>query len=259
MRAIRIRGKAIAGGKQPLVCAPLVGKTREALLAEAQLIERAGPDVVEWRVDFYSGIARTNEVIDTARALKQAFGATPLLLTCRSAREGGAPPAMSEDAVVELYAALAGAGCVELLDFEMSNELEHVHRVREAARKNKVGLVLSYHNFRETPPLRTLNQRFLRAQELGADIAKVAVMPEKLDDVLTLLEATLQSSERLKIPLISMSMGAYGSLTRMFGWVFGSALTFGVGASGSAPGQLPIEDLNAVIAFTRKAISGARK
>src|SRR5206468_2952043 len=135
-------------------------------------------------------------------------------------------------------------------DFEMANELEHVHRVREVSRKHKVGLVLSYHNFRETPPLRTLNQRFLRAQELGADAAKVAVMPEGLDDVLTLLEATLQSSKKLKIPLISMSMGAYGSLTRMFGWVFGSALSFGIGASGSAPGQLPIEDLNAVIELT---------
>jgi 3-dehydroquinate dehydratase-1 len=255
MKTIKVRGKPIAGGKQPLVCAPLVGKSRDALLAEAAIVERACPDVVEWRVDFFNAIENTGEVVDTAKALKRVFGGIPVLFTRRSAKEGGTAVAVSEEAVVELYAAVCAAGCADLVDFEMSNDLDHVHRVREACRRNKIGLVLSYHNFRETPPLRTLNQRFLRAQELGADVAKVAVMPGNLDDVLTLLAATRQSSAKLKIPLISMSMGAYGSLTRMFGWVFGSALTFGVGASGSAPGQLPIEDLNAVIAITRKAIS----
>jgi 3-dehydroquinate dehydratase-1 len=40
----------------------------------------------------------------------------------------------------------------------------------------------------------------------------------------------------------------------MLGWAFGSALTFGIGASGSAPGQVSIEDLEAVIALARKAM-----
>lgn len=47
-------------------------------------------------------------------------------------------------------------------------------------------------------------------------------MPRDLDDVLTLLAATRQASKKLRIPLISMSMGPYGSLTRLFGWTFGS-------------------------------------
>ena len=43
-------------------------------------------------------------------------------------------------------------------------------------------------------------------------------------------------------------MGAYGSLSRMVGFVYGSALTWAVGKSSSAPGQVPIEDLRAVLA-----------
>ena len=51
-------------------------------------------------------------------------------------------------------------------------------------------------------------------------------------------------------------MGPYGSLTRMFGWAFGSALTFAVGAAASAPGQVPIEDLNTVLGLLQKSIAG---
>jgi 3-dehydroquinate dehydratase-1 len=80
-------------------------------------------------------------------------------------------------------------------------------------------------------------------------------MPKDLNDVLTLLTATLQASQTLSIPLISMSMGPLGSLTRLFGCAFGSALTFAVGASSSAPGQVPIEDLNTVLAIVQRSMS----
>jgi len=80
-------------------------------------------------------------------------------------------------------------------------------------------------------------------------------MPRNLEDVLVLLQSTLQSSDKLRIPLISMSMGAYGSLTRMFGWVFGSSVSFAVGESSSAPGQVPIENLNAVLQVLHKSLA----
>lgn len=62
--------------------------------------------------------------------------------------------------------------------------------------------------------------------------------------------------KKLRIPLISMSMGPYGAMTRLFGWTFGSALTFAVGASSSAPGQVPIEDLNTALAILQKSMGG---
>jgi 3-dehydroquinate dehydratase I len=75
-----------------------------------------------------------------------------------------------------------------------------------------------------------------------------------MEDVLTLLTATLQASRQLEIPVVSMAMGPLGAITRLCGWAFGSAMTFGVGESSSAPGQMPIEDLVAGLAIARKAL-----
>ena len=64
------------------------------------------------------------------------------------------------------------------------------------------------------------------------------------------------ASQLLRVPLISMSMGAYGSLSRMMGWVYGSTVTFAVGQSSSAPGQVPIEELRSVLDTVHRAMSG---
>ena len=72
---------------------------------------------------------------------------------------------------------------------------------------------------------------------------------------LRLLSATLEASQKLDIPLVSMSMGAYGSVTRLFGSAFGSAMTFAIGAGSSAPGQVSIEDLSTVLGIVRKALA----
>jgi 3-dehydroquinate dehydratase-1 len=159
-----------------------------------------------------------------------------------------------QEEVVRLYASVCESRCVDLVDFEMSNPVDHVRHVRDVSRKCEIQMVMSYHNFRDTPALDTLVERFAQAQELGADVAKVAVMPNDVEDVLRLLSATLQSSRRLKIPLISMTMDRWGTLTRLVGCVFGSAVTFAVGERSSAPGQVPIEDLEKALSIMRKVM-----
>ncbi len=254
-KPIELSGK-LQGGKFPLVCTPLVGRTGDEILSQLEQVLAKKPDVVEWRVDFFQGIGNTADVLGVAADIRRAAGAVPLLFTRRSIREGGEEIPLSEGQVVALYAAVCQSGSVDLVDFEMDNDAAHVRQVREFSRANKVQLILSFHDFHATPALDTLNGRFLRAQQLGADIAKVAVMPQGLEDVLTLLSATLQASRRLTIPVVSMSMGSYGSLTRLFGWTFGSAMTFAIGAGSSAPGQVPMEDFNTVLGILRKSLAG---
>jgi 3-dehydroquinate dehydratase-1 len=50
-----------------------------------------------------------------------------------------------------------------------------------------------------------------------------------------------------------MAMGALGAVTRTSGWLFGSAMTFAVGASSSAPGQMPIGDVRAAVEVLKRA------
>lgn len=237
----------------PLVCAPLVARTREALLAEAALVAAKHPDLLEWRVDFFGQLHDAAEVARLASDIKRAAGGLPLLFTRRSAREGGEPIALGEPQVLAAYRAVCEAGEVDLVDFEMGNEAADVAQVREMARAAGIGLVLSFHDFQGTPGAQALAGRFEQAQRLGADVAKVAVMPRSAEDVLTLLGATLQASRALDIPVVSMAMGGLGAVSRVCGASFGSALTFAVGQSASAPGQMPIDELSAALAVLRKA------
>lgn len=255
-KPIELNGKPVGGGKFPIICTPLVGRSEQDVLSEVRLVVAKKPDLLEWRVDFFEDIGNTGAVLELASKIRQAADGIPVLFTRRSVKEGGAKIVLSEEQVIALYAAVCHGGQVDFVDFEMGNDPAHIRQVREMSKAGNIGLILSFHDFHATPAVEVLNQRFFQAQQLGADVAKVAVMPRRLEDVLTLLSATLQSSQKLDIPLVSMSMGAYGSLTRLFGWTFGSALTFAVGASSSAPGQVPIEDLNTVLGILKKSFAG---
>jgi 3-dehydroquinate dehydratase-1 len=250
MRPILVRGQPLAQGHLPAVCIPLVARTAPALLAEATAAGRKQPHLVEWRMDFFDGIADGGAVVALSTALRAAAG-VPLLATRRSQREGGEPIALDEAQVAQLYEALGAAHAADLLDVEMESPL--VRAMVDTARAHGIGTVLSFHDFQKTPPLDELVARFRQARDLGGDIGKLAVMPRSKADVLVLLQATLQASEALDIPVAGMAMGPLGAVSRVCGGVFGSALTFAVGQAASAPGQIPIEDLQAALAVLRRS------
>lgn len=253
---IVLAGRPLAGGRLPAVCAPLVASTREALVAETRTVAALQPDLLEWRVDFFEQLADTAAVLQAARELRAAAGGIPLLFTRRSRREGGQAIALDEEQVLAVYEAVAASGTVDAMDFEMGNEPAHVQRVRALTRSHGLALVLSFHDFQRTPDDAALAARFDQARALGADVAKVAVMPQSMGDVHRLLGATLAASTRLPIPVVSMSMGALGAVTRLCGGVYGSALTFAVGSAASAPGQIPIADVRAATGVLQRASSG---
>lgn len=255
-KPILLRGQPVAGGIVPLICTPLVGRTPAAVRAELVAILPKHPDVLEWRVDHFEAAGDATQVVETARSIKAQAGPVPLLFTRRWAQEGGQPVALTETAVVELYAAVCAAGCVDLVDYELAHPAGHVERVRTAARAADVALMLSFHDFQATPSGDVLRAKFAAAEAAGADIAKVAVMPQALEDVLTLLEATLAGNRTAGIPLVTMSMGPLGVISRMLGGMFGSALTFAVGDAASAPGQVPIETLRSALDAVRRMAAG---
>jgi 3-dehydroquinate dehydratase-1 len=255
-RPIEIRGRRLGSGEGPLVCTPVVGRTRDAVLGELATVLAKQPDLIEWRVDFFAEIADTRAVTDLAAEMTRRAERTPILFTRRSDQEGGEKVPLSEDQVVALYELVCRSGSIDIVDYETGNPADRVRRVREASRASGVRMIQSYHNFAATPPREEMMAKLAAAERQGADIGKLTVMPSSLDDVLALLAVTAEAANALPIPVMTMSMGGYGSLTRMLGWVFGSAITFAVGDRSSAPGQVPIDDLRAVVAITRKALAG---
>ena len=257
-RLIQVQGKPLGGGTLPAIITPLVGKTRAAILEEVAFIVPKKPDLLEWRIDFFEAIGDIPAVIETALAIRQAANGIPVLLTRRNVTEGGQPLTIDEPAVVAMYTAACQAKCVELIDYELSNAPADIQALREVSKASGIGMVMSFHNFQMTPDAATLDSKFAAAKQYGADVGKVAVMPTSDLDVLELLAATSRARETLDIPLISMSMGGVGSLSRIMGWVYGSAATFAVGKSSSAPGQIAIEDLRTTLAIVRQAVTGGQ-
>lgn len=247
-------GKMIGEGEGALVCAPILGKDRDEVLAELDFVMQKQPDVIEWRADFFSAIAQTDEVLALAHDIRGIAADTTLIFTIRSAREGGQPIPLTQRQSVELAAEICRKTGIEYVDCELGNAREDLELLREAASAGGTKVIGSFHNFERTPDATFLLDKLLEAERLGLDVAKVAVMPNGLEDVLTLLAVTLEAKKSCKVPVITMSMGGYGALTRMVGGVFGSSLTFAVAKSSSAPGQVPIEDLRTVLEIVERAL-----
>ena len=255
-RSISTRNGIVSTGREPLICTPLVGRTEQAILAELAVVVGKRPDLIEWRADFFQGIGNTSAVLGVAEQLRTGASGTPIIFTIRSAHEGGEPLSLSPAQIAALDIAICEERLVELIDIEMSTDPVLLQLVRTAARDSSTKLILSFHDFAKTPAENQLLTKFFQARDLGADIAKVAVTANAREDVLTLLAATLKAHQAIELPLISMAMGHYGVLTRLFGSLYGSSVSFAAGHGSSAPGQLPIEDLNAVLAVLRRSLHG---
>lgn len=238
MQVIEIAGLRFGEGL-PKICVPLTGRGTPALLSEVQEVRDLPADLFEWRADCFFG-----EFSQALPALRESLG-KPLLCTLRTKREGGntdLSPEEYEQAVEKLMA----LGGFQLLDIELSCGTERVRRLEKLAREAGVGVVLSRHDFQKTPSEEELFQTLKLMKELGADLPKLAVMPQTPRDVLNLLSATCRAREAFG-PVITMAMGDLGRVSRVSGEVFGSCLTFGAGRSASAPGQIDTEDLRAIL------------
>ena len=116
----------------------------------------------------------------------------------------------------------------------------HIRKLEELG----VHTIASNHDFVATPESEEMLRRLKRMEEMGAAVAKLAVMPGCPQDVLNLLQVTLTASETLEIPVITMSMGKTGIISRISGGVTGTAITFATVGDISAPGQIPVEKMN---------------
>lgn len=253
MNTVKVRNVEIGAGI-PKICVPIVGVTREEILAAAENIKSTKADVVEWRVDWYEDIFDFAKTEATMQALREVIGEMPILFTFRTSKEGGEKEIETET-YVELNQNAAKTGLIDLVDVEAFTGDESVKAVVETAHANGVKVIASNHDFHKTPAKEEIVSRLRKMQDLGADIPKIAVMPQNTKDVLTLLAATEEMArEYADRPIITMSMSGTGVISRLCGEVFGSALTFGAVGKVSAPGQIGIEDLTTVIGLLHKSL-----
>lgn len=237
MKVVEVRNVKIGEGI-PKICVPIVGKTKEEILAEAVKVAEVPADVVEWRADWYDQVMDAASVLDTGAELRQVLGEVPLLFTFRTAAEGG-EKSISREKYEELNRSVAESGWADFIDVEAFLGEDVGKRLIEAAHQRGVKVIASNHDFEQTPSKDEIIRRLRYMQDLDADIPKIAVMPKNTREVLELLSATAEMNEiYADRPIITMSMAKEGVISRVCGEVFGSALTFGTAGKASAPGQV---------------------
>lgn len=253
MNTVKVRNIVIGEG-MPKICVPIVGVTKEAILEEARAITKLPADVVEWRIDWFEGVFDWPQMEDVLKALRETLGEMPILMTFRTSKEGG-EKAIDDETYAEINVKAAKTGLVDLVDVEVFTGDEIVKKIIEGAHEAGVKVVASNHDFDKTPDKDDIVGRLCKMQELGADIPKIAVMPQSKKDVLTLLTATEEmATEHADRPIITMSMAGTGVVSRLAGEAFGSALTFGAAAKASAPGQMEVNDLKKVLELIHGAM-----
>lgn len=239
-------GNVTLGEGRPKIIVPLVGKTADSILEAAEQARDLDCDLIEWRIDFYEEVATPQKVAALSHQVKQAVQ-KPLLVTFRTKKEGGELE-LPDDQYFAIYREVLTQGAADLLDLELFMPAEEVAATIELAHENDIKVVMCNHDFDATPSQEEIVRRLSLMEEKGADICKIAVMPQSNKDVLTLLAATAEMKDKATRPLITMSMGALGMVSRVSGEAFGSAATFGAAKQASAPGQVPVSVLREILA-----------
>jgi len=242
---LKIKNKVIGEGK-PLVCVSVMDVQKADIVAEVKRLVEAGAEMIEWRVDAFEGVKSPNAVREVLKEIAPLVNDTILVFTFRSKEQGGQCSLKSE-LVYDLHQIAAETKVVDFIDVEyFYTEDADV----EIYNLQKMGtrVITSHHDFHETPSSDVLFMLLEQMKHSKADIVKLAMMPQSTEDVLRLLSETNHFHKRYpKQPLITMSMGKLGAVSRVSGELFGSCVTFGAGKNASAPGQIPMAKLQEIL------------
>lgn len=245
-RNVTVRNVVIGAGI-PKICVPVMGVTEDEILKEAKQLQQFPVDLAEWRADWYAYGNDAGKVLTVLQKLREILGETPLLFTFRTKKEGGNAE-IGLDHYLELKEAVAQSGFVDLLDVELVSGEAAVSRLVRTAHACGVKVIASSHDFEKTPEKEEIIRRLCTMQQLDADILKIAVMPRCRADVFTLLTATEEMyTNYADRPVVTMSMGSDGVVSRLCGELSGSAITFGAAGKASAPGQMRVEKLAQIL------------
>ncbi len=254
-KEVQVKGWRISPAA-PSICVALVGENVHELLTETKKIRQLNPDIVEWRVDCFKKAENIVDVMDALRAINEVIYDYPLIFTCRDGGEGGNTQ-IDWDHKVSIICEVIPSGLVDIVDIELMAGMDRISKVVLEARKHDVYVTISMHDFNGTPSKEEIIEILIEQQEAGADIAKVAVMPNDIQDVLNLLDATATFTKlHATIPVVTVAMSQLGVISRLAGFLFGSAITFASASNGgSAPGQVSVAQTRATMETLRLSIN----
>ena len=204
--------------------------------------EQANFDIVELRVDQWPEF-NEEAYQQTLETLRVAVPEKEVLVTYRTAQQGGQGDA-SETEYGQIIRALAKQQPNYIdIEFDELASPTDVQKLVNEAHNQRVKVIISHHNFTETPNLETLRFLYYKMHQCGGDMLKIAVMPRTPEDVLTLMSAMHQTSATVSEQVIGIAMGDLGKVSRLATGVFGGSISYGCLETPQAPGQVQVKDL----------------
>ncbi|MDP4448757.1 type I 3-dehydroquinate dehydratase [Staphylococcus hyicus] len=214
---------------------------------EIQLIkmQESNIDILELRIDALQDVASA-DVAQIIQQLKDEGFQSEILVTFRSQMQGGKGNC-DEKEYQSLLTQLAELKNVDYIDVEWEPSIGRHHIVR-TIQSHGIDVIVSYHNFHETPQLDVLKKTYYHMSQYGGAHLKIAVMPQSKQDVLTLLQAVSEASDALQHWVTGISMSHLGIISRTAQQTFGGALSYGAINESVAPGQLNVKTLKNAMA-----------
>ncbi|MBR4078658.1 MAG: type I 3-dehydroquinate dehydratase, partial [Christensenellaceae bacterium] len=166
----------------PKIAVPIISRSKEEILADAECISSSCADAAEWRVDFYEDMNDHEKTVSLAHEIRRILNGKQFLFTCRTSAEGGEAEITSADYRELLFEAVAGR-CADMIDAEIDTAKVFMKDLVSKAKSQGIAIVISHHNFKETPDRSRILNKFKEMNESGGDILKVAVMPNCRADV----------------------------------------------------------------------------
>ncbi|MCH5251711.1 MAG: type I 3-dehydroquinate dehydratase [Lachnospiraceae bacterium] len=229
---------------RPKICIPIIAPIRDMIMAEAAKIAGLPVQMAEWRVDFYAGYER--EILSVIAELKKRLGGKELIVTLRTENEGGEPNGSRFD-YFSLITEVLEQGVADYVDVESERGEEKITRICQEHASRSTKIIGSYHDFHSTPADEFILGKLKKAKNLGCDVGKVACMPAIKEDTYRILSATAEMKKKFPdFPVITMSMGKLGEISRLYGGLYGSEVSFGTAGKESAPGQIAYEKMIAI-------------
>lgn len=255
MKVVNVKNVAIGQGMTK-ICVPLVAKTDYDIGFQSRVIDRSGTDMVEFRADLYENCLDSGALTAALRKVHDRLGRLPILFTFRTKGEGGGTSATLAEYRDMLMLAI-DSGLVDMVDVEYFAGAELVDEVIAEAHAKGVYVIVSNHDFKTTIPMEQIVERFREIIFTGADIAKIAMMPENGSQVVDMMQAAKELQESgNETPLIVISMGELGVQTRTTGEMYGNAVSFASAGTASAPGQMSVAELREQLTMIHHIVAG---
>ncbi|HEW8971654.1 TPA: type I 3-dehydroquinate dehydratase [Streptococcus pneumoniae] len=207
-------------------------------LEEAQALDATrymDADIIEWRADYLPKEA----ILQVAPAIFEKFAGRELVFTLRTRSEGGEID-LSPEEYIHLIKEVAQFYQPDYIDFEYYSYKDVFEEMLDFP-----NLVLSYHNFQETPE--NMMEILSELTILNPKLVKVAVMAHTEQDVLDLMNYTRGfKTLNPEQEYVTISMGKVGKVSRITADVTGSSWSFASLDEVSAPGQISLASMKKI-------------